>query len=148
MAELSKPGGSPGGLVSFVAGCALAAVSAWFFVDSVRVTSYGGGWVSRFAGGNNGVVFLPLLIGVVWLFYDARKLGAWIVFLAGVAVILIEILSRLDFFFNLKLSHLLIMLISFGAGLGLILRSLRSLQGPDDTPPWRDALGRSGKGRA
>ena len=142
VAELSKPGGSEGGLGMFVAGCALAVVSAWFFVDSVRVTSYGGGWISRYTGGSEGIVFLPLLVGVIGLFYDARKIWAWVVFLAGFAILVIEILSRLDFFFNLKLSHLLIMLVSFGAGIGLILRSLRSLSGPDDQPPWRDAFRR------
>lgn len=87
-------------------------------------------------------MFLPLLVGVIGLFYDARKVWAWVVFLAGFAILVIEILSRLDFFFNLKLSHLLIMLVSFGAGIGLILRSLRSLSGPDDQPPWRDAFRR------
>jgi hypothetical protein len=147
VAELNNPGGSPGGLGSFVAGCALALVSAYFFVDSVRVTSFGGGWISRMAGGSTGIVFLPLLVGVVWLFYDARKIGAWIVFGAGIGILFVEILSRLDFFFNLKLSHLLIMLISFGAGIGLILRSLRSLSGPDDKPPWRDAFDRIDKTR-
>jgi hypothetical protein len=140
VAELSKPGGSQGGLGTFVAGCALAVVSAYFFVDSVRVTSYGGGWISRITGGSTGIVFLPLLVGVVWLFYDARRIGAWIVFVAGFAILIVEILSRLDFFFNLKLSHLLIMLVSFGAGIGLILRSLRSISGPDDSPPWQDAF--------
>lgn len=147
VAELNNPGGSPGGLGSFVAGCALALVSAYFFVDSVRVTSFGGGWISRMAGGSTGIVFLPLLVGVVWLFYDARKIGAWIVFGAGIVILFVEILSRLDFFFNLKLSHLLIMLISFGAGIGLILRSLRSLSGPHDKPPWRDAFDRVDKSR-
>ena len=147
VAELQKPGGSPGGLGTFVAGCALAVVSAYFFVDSVRVTSFGGGWISRMVGGSTGVVFLPLLVGVVGLFYDARKLWSWVLFVAGFGILIVEILSRLDFFFNLKLSHLLIMLVSFGAGIGLILRSLRSVTGPDDDPPWRDALNRMDRSR-
>jgi hypothetical protein len=143
MADLNEPGGTPGGLGTFFAGAALAAVSAWFFVDSVRVTTYGNGWISgRFGGGGSaGVVFLPLLVAVIALFYDARKAWAWLLFGVGGVVIAVEILSRLQFFVNLKLSHLLIMLVSFGAGIGLILRSLRAIRAdPDSTPPWKEAL--------
>ncbi len=140
MTDLSEPGGTPGGLGVFLAGCALTFVSAWFFIDSVRVTTFGEGWMSGLVGGSTGVVFLPLLVGVIGLFYDARKVWAWLVFIGGFGVLVIEILSRLQFFLNLELSHLLIMLVSFGAGIGMILRSLRSTSGPDDEPPWRKTL--------
>ena len=43
-------------------------------LDSVRVTSFGHGWMSGMVGGSTGVVFLPLVVGVIGLFYDARKL--------------------------------------------------------------------------
>ncbi len=106
-------------------------MSVYFFVDSVRVTTYGRGIVSGGAGGWGGtgstaVVFLPLLISVIALFYDARKQWAWGLFVVGILILMAEILSRLEFFINLKLSHLLIMLVSFAAGLGLILRSLKA----------------------
>jgi len=130
--QLENPGGTPGGLNVFVGGAALSAVSAWFFVDSVRVTTYGNGWVSRGLGGiggtgSMGVIFLPFFIGVVALFYDASKKWGWALMGIGLAVIVVEILSRLRFFLDLKLSHLMIMLISFAAGLGLMLRALRSM---------------------
>lgn len=130
MIEIDKPGGSPGGLGLFAAGLALSLVSVYFFVDSVRVTTFGRGVVSGGFGGWGGtgstaIVFLPLLIAVIGLFYDASKAWAWILFGAGIFVLMAEILSRLEFFINLKLSHLLIMLVSFAAGIGLMLRSLR-----------------------
>jgi len=128
--EIDKPGGSPGGLGLFLSGLALSLVSTYFFVDSVRVTTFGRGIVSGGFGGWGGtgsaaIVFLPLLVAVVGLFYDASKAWAWILFGAGILILMAEILSRLEFFINLKLSHLLIMLVSFAAGLGLMLRSLR-----------------------
>ena len=58
----------------------------------------------------------------------------WVLFGVGFAILIIEILSRLDFFMNLKLSHLLIMLVSFAAGIGLILRSLRTMPSPPQPP--------------
>lgn len=147
VADLRSPGGRPGGLGTFVAGCALTLVAVYFFIDSVRVTTFGAGWVSRYSGGNTGVVFLPLLVGVIGLFYDARRRWAWVLALAGFAIVLVEVVSRLEFFLNLKLSHLLIMLVAFGAGVGMMLRSLRSITGPDDDPPWRDAFHRLDKSR-
>ncbi len=135
--QLENAGGTPGGLNLFVGGAALSAVSAWFFVDSVRVTTYGNGWVSRGLGGiggtgSMGVIFLPFFIGVVGLFYDASKRWGWALMGVGLAVIVIEILSRLRFFLDLKLSHFMIMLISFAAGLGLMLRALRAMPADPD----------------
>lgn len=136
MSHLDEPGGSPGGIGLFLSGAALSLVSVYFFVDSVRVTTFGRGVVSRGFGGWGGtgstaIVFLPLFIAVVALFYDATKRWPWGLFLLGIFILFAEILSRLEFFINLKLSHLLIMLVSFAAGLGLILRSLKA-QPPQD----------------
>jgi len=135
--EIDKPGGSPGGLGLFVSGALLSAVSAYFFVDSVRVTTFGRGIMSRGFGGWGGtgstaIVFLPLFVAVIALFYDATKKWAWALMGVGLFIIVAEVLSRLEFFVNLKLSHLLIMLVSFAAGLGLMLRSLKS------QPPGND----------
>lgn len=134
--ELEKPGGTSGGLGTFAAGTALALAGTYFFVDAVRVTTYGSGWISRGLGGSTGagVVFLPLFVAVVGLFIDARKTWPWILGAVGVALIVIEVLSQLRFFFDQKLSHLLIMLVSVAAGLGLIVRSLKEM------PPIKDEI--------
>ena len=131
--QIENAGGTPGGLGTFAMGAVLSAASAWFFVDSVRVTSYGSGWISGGFGGGTGsagIVFLPIFIGCIALFYDASKSWAWGLFGIGGAIIAIEILSKLNFWFNLKLSHFMIMLISFAAGIGLMLRALRAMPEP------------------
>lgn len=131
-----RVGGTNGGLLTFTGGAALSAVSAWFFIDSVRVTSRGYGWISSAMGGNTGsagIVFLPIFVAIVALFIDASKRWAWALFGIGVGIIAIEILSRLSFWFDLKLSHFMIMLTGFAAGLGMVIRSLRA--SPPETPP-------------
>ncbi len=128
--QLENAGGTRGGLGTFALGAVLSGASAWFFVDSVRVVTYGNGWISRGFGGGTGsagIVFLPIFIGCVALFYDASKTWAWALFGIGGAIIVVEILSKLNFWFNLKLSHFMIMLISFAAGIGLMLRALREM---------------------
>lgn len=72
-----------------------------------------------------GIVFLPFFVGIVALFYNAKKGWAWDVTRIGLAILIIEILSRLRFLMNMKTSHLMIMLVTFAASAGLMLRSYR-----------------------
>ncbi len=131
------PGGTEGGFGKFVLGLVLSAVSLYFFFDSVRVDTTGSGWISGgLRGGRGGgrgmwettsmgIVFLPFFIGIVTLFYDSKKKWAWTVTWIGLAIIVIEILSRIRFMMNIKTSHLMIMFVTFAAGAGLMLQSYR-----------------------
>ncbi|MEM0896780.1 MAG: hypothetical protein AAGJ79_07820 [Verrucomicrobiota bacterium] len=129
-------GGTLGGGERFILGFALAAVSFYFFLDSVHVHTGGGGWISgamRGGGRGNrlwettsmGIVFLPFFLGVVALFYNAKIKWGWYLTWLGLAVIAIEIFSRIRFLLDMKVSHLLIMVVTFAAGTGLMLQSYR-----------------------
>ncbi len=134
-------GGTEGGLGMFVVGFALAASSLWFFFDSVLVTSGGVGWItsqlSAFRGpsanagpwqtASMGIIFIPFVCGIVALFIDASKTWAWYLTYFGIFILVVEILSRLQFVFSMKTSHLLLMLAAFAAGTGLMFRSYRNL---------------------
>ena len=130
---MHEPGGTPGGLQKFGLGLVLCAVSLYFFFDSVHVATQGAGWISGWMGRDGGggtttsmgIVFLPFFVGIVALFYNAKKRWAWAVTWIGLAILIIEMLSRLRFLMNLKTSHLMIMLVTFAAGAGLMLRSYR-----------------------
>lgn len=132
-------GGTEGGVGQFFIGLVLAGLAIYLFFDSVRVTT-GIGIVSggvhalmgRRGGGGGlgettslGIIFVPFVIAVIALFYDAKKKWGWWLLYFSVAVIAVEILSRIRFFMNTKLTHFLGMLVLFAAGVGLILRSLR-----------------------
>ena len=102
-----SPGGTRGGEGKFFLGLLLSAVALYFFFDSVRVETPGGGWVSgALRGGRGGhaglwettsmgIVFLPFVIGLIALFYDASKKWAWVLTWVGLAIIVIEFLSRI-----------------------------------------------------
>jgi len=104
------------------------------------VTTRGAGWISGGirgirgggAGGGGmrettsmGIVFLPFLVGLIALFYDASKKWSWAVTWIGIAIIIIEMLSRIRFDMQIKTSHLMIMFVTFAAGAGLMLQSYR-----------------------
>ncbi|MDZ4851888.1 MAG: hypothetical protein SGI77_21575 [Pirellulaceae bacterium] len=134
-------GGTDGGIGLFSIGFVLSAVSLYFFFDSVHVTAGGFGALTSmihrgmgqgaYGTASMGIVFVPFFLGVLALFYDARPTWAWYLMWAGLGILVIEILSGLRFFFDLRASHLLILLGIFAAGAGMMLRSYRSI----DIPP-------------
>ncbi|MEM7146717.1 MAG: hypothetical protein AAF591_16405 [Verrucomicrobiota bacterium] len=129
-----KPGGTDGGTWQFLVGALLCVVAGWLFFDSVRVVS-GGGWVSgmmRGRGGGGmgqttsmGILFVPFVIGLVLLFYNAKLKAGWVLFIVGLAIVVVEMVSRIRFRFDIKSTHLILMIVMFCAGAGFILRSVR-----------------------
>jgi hypothetical protein len=128
-------GGTPGGIGEFALGFVLAGLAVYLFLDSVVVTSGIGmiaGRVDGMFGGilggrtSSGLVFVPFFIGVTALFYDSRQRWGWTVMYLGIAIIVIEILSRMQFLISMKVSHLLGIIVLLAAGTGRMLRSYRN----------------------
>jgi len=133
-------GGTPGGTWLFFTGLVLAAAGVWFFLSNVHVVTSPIGMVSGlfnrgvFGDGqpamSTGIVFAPIFVGLVLLFYDARLKWGWALFYVGLAIIVIEILSRIQFLMNMRTSNLLLMLGMVAAGIGMMLRSFRDMSPP------------------
>jgi len=86
---------------------------------------------------STGIVFAPIFLGLVLLFYDAKLKWGWALFYVGLALILIEILSRIRFQMGMPVSNLLLMLGMVAAGIGMMLRSFRDMtveKGPPAGP--------------
>ncbi|MEZ6124393.1 MAG: hypothetical protein R3C49_14640 [Planctomycetaceae bacterium] len=142
-------GGTDGGLGQFLIGFGLAALAVYLFFDSVRVITTGTGLVSgmlRGRGGHGqmgdttsmGILFVPFFLGVFSLFVNARQRWAWVLTYFGIAVLAVEVISQIRFFVDMKLIHLLLMLILFAAGCALMFRSY-----DEDTPEALNQLSRT-----
>ncbi len=128
-------GGTEGGTGKFLIGFGLSALALYLFFDSVRVSTADlgvfSGFARRHAGGgmlettSMGLLFVPFFLGVLALFYDARLKWAWALMWVGIAILVIEILSRIRFVMNMKTTHLLLMMVLFAAGAALMIRSYR-----------------------
>jgi uncharacterized protein len=129
-------GGTQGGVGKFLMGFGLSLLALYLFFDSVQVSTdrlgLFSGWAQQFAGGpglwtttSMGFLFVPFFLGVLALFYDARQTWAWVLMWFGIAVLVIEILSRIHFLLSMKLTHLLGMMVLFAAGVALMIRSYR-----------------------
>jgi hypothetical protein len=130
-------GGTEGGIGLFTIGFVLSIGSLYFFFNSVHVTTRGSGLLTGmlyrgmgeggFGTASMGLVFVPFFLGVIALFYDARPAWAWYLMWAGLGILVIEILSQITFMFNLRASYLLLVLAIFAAGVGMMLRSYKTI---------------------
>ncbi|QDU94557.1 hypothetical protein [Lignipirellula cremea] len=145
MRKQNGSGGTEGGLLMFGVGLGLSALAVYLFFDSVRVTTgfgvvgrmlkaagRGGGWMETTS---TGLLFVPFLLATIALFYDASKRWAWWLLYLSLGLLAVEVLSRVRFVMDAKLTHLLLLFVLFGAGVGLMLRSYRDQQNTPDEPP-------------
>ncbi len=137
-----KPGGTEGGTAEFVSGLGmvLAGLALYLLFDSVHVGTQGAGMMSMLMGGgvsslSTGAIFVPFVLGVILLFQNADNRFGGVLLWLGIAILVIEILSRVRFAFDMKTSHLLLVLGMFGAGVGLMLRGLKTTPSPSLKAP-------------
>ena len=117
-------GGTPGGMPQFFLGLALAVVGGYFLTQQVTVQS--GYWT---LGGYNafGLSLIPFILGVGLLFFDGKSTWGFLLLFAGVLIIAAGILLNLTIYFQpTSLFNTLMMLGLTAAGVGLVLRALRS----------------------
>jgi hypothetical protein len=117
------PGGTSGGLGTFLLGLGMLVVGGYLLL--ARVTVGSGAWL---LWGYNafGLSLLPLLGGIGWLFYDGRSVGGWLLTAVGALIIVAGIIANLHIYFGpTSLFDTLVMLGLLAGGLGLIARSLR-----------------------
>jgi uncharacterized protein len=116
-------GGTPGGIGEFCIGLVMACVGGYLILNQVTITT--GSW-SLWGYNTFGLTLVPLLVGIGWLFFDARATVAWLLLVLGAAVILAAIVANLHLYFRpTSLFNTLIMLALLAGGLGLVARSLR-----------------------
>ena len=122
--HLRGAGGTPGGVGRFFAGLAMSAVGGYLLLNQVTVA----GTFWDFFGFNAfGLTLLPLLVGVGFLFFDARSAVGWVLSVLGAAIIVGRILMSMHIYFRpTSLFNTLVMLVLLAGGLGLIANSLRA----------------------
>ena len=133
--RLRGAGGTPGGLVDFVIGLALAVAGIYMLTSQVSVVDQfrpwpGFGWYGRFFGTNAfGPSLIPFIIGTMFLFFNGRSLVGWLLLIAGGVIILAGILMHMQLYFQpTSLFNTLLMLGLLAAGVGLMARGLQPMR--------------------
>jgi hypothetical protein len=123
-ASLRGPGGTPGGLGTFLIGLAMAVAGGYLLTTHVTVTS--GSW-TVWGHSAFGLSLVPFIFGVAILFFNGRSILGWLLLFAGVVVILTGIIMNLQIYFqSTNLYELLVMLVLLFGGIGLLARSFRA----------------------
>ena len=131
--DMKGAGGTPGGVWTFFAGLVMVVVGGYLLLNQVTVHS---GFWSWFGGHTFGLTLLPLLVGVGFLFFDARSVAGWVLTALGALIIVAGIITNLQIYFQpTTLYNTLIMLGLVAGGLGLIVRSLRAAAPPPGSGP-------------
>jgi hypothetical protein len=121
--KFQGPGGTPGGLGMFFFGLALTIAGGYLIMQQTQVTSGYWGW---FGPNTFGFTLLPLLVGIGLLFFNGKSIFGWILAGGGLVIIFIGIITNLQIYFrSTSLFNLLVMLVMFAAGLGLMARSFK-----------------------
>jgi hypothetical protein len=122
--KFQGPGGTPGGMGMFVFGLALSIAGGYLIMNQVQVTS--GYW--HWWGPNTfGLTLIPLVIGVGLLFFSGRSIAGWVLAGGGAVIIFVGILANLEIYFRqTTLFNVILMLVMFAAGLGLMARAVKS----------------------
>jgi hypothetical protein len=126
MAETSlrSPGGTPGGLGTFLIGLAMAVAGGYLITTHVTVTS--GSW-TVWGHSAFGLSLVPFIFGVAILFFNGRSILGWLLLFTGVVIILTGIIMNLQIYFqSTNLYELIIMLVLLFGGIGLLARSFRA----------------------
>ncbi|MCH5254277.1 MAG: hypothetical protein J1F41_05080 [Lachnospiraceae bacterium] len=133
-------------LLQFLGGLAMLAVGLFILSQKVMVTSTFFGGISMLFGGfhvNNGIVIIPFIIGIVWMFASEGSFVSKV--FTGLSVLLIIVAIILTT--NLRLVRVtlfewvLILVLIFG-GAGLVARIL--LANPKSDSGRYDSRGSSG----
>lgn len=121
-AKTHGAGGTPGGVVEFFVGLAMAVAGAYMLTNRVMVTSYF--WT---IGGYNmfGFSLVPLIFGIGILFFNGKSVVGWLLLAVGIVVIFTGILMNLNIYFQTtSLFGTIVMLVLLAGGIGLIFRAL------------------------
>ena len=117
-------GGTPGGVIEFFVGLAMAIAGAYLLTQQVTVTS---GFWTLWGYNTFGLSLLPLIFGIGVLFFNGKSIPGWILLFSGIIIIGVGVLMNLQIYFQpTSLFNTIIMLILFAGGIGLIARAVVS----------------------
>ena len=107
-------------MAQFVIGMVMLAAGLYWFMSNVTVSTYFGLRIGGFRFGA-GLVVVPFIAGIIWLFLNVDSVGAKLLTVLGIVIILASIISNIHFVFrSTSLYVYLIMLVLIFGGAALV----------------------------
>jgi hypothetical protein len=109
--------------LNFFLGIGLLLTGLLMFFNQVKVQTSFMNFLGM-GGAGAGLLFIPLMIGVGWIFYDTKNKWAWLLTACSVGVIIFAVLSSLILSFpQISLLGTVMLLLPLAAGAALLLKS-------------------------
>lgn len=135
--KIKGAGGTEGGIRDFFLGLFMMGVGFYMLLNKIVITSgFGMGYsLYRFGGAGSsgfglttGMIFIPMIFGIVWIFYNAKSVWAWMLSLTSLGAMIFGVISSVKIRMTTMTSFdfIIILILAFG-GIGLFLRSLKKI---------------------
>lgn len=129
-------GGSSGGIGHFFIGLIMMCGGFYMLLNAITVTS-NFGFATRLYNFNafgssmgltSGMVMIPFMFGIGLVFYNSRNIIGWILSLGSISALIFGVISSVRFSLRTMSSFdLIVILVLAIGGLGLFLRSLKTI---------------------
>jgi hypothetical protein len=133
---MNGAGGNSGGIGHFFIGLIMMCGGFYMLLNAITVSS-NFGLSSRiyslhgFGSGigiTGGTIMIPFIIGIGMIFYNARNILGWLLAIGSITALIFGVISSIRFSLHSMSSFdLIVILVLAVGGLGLFLRSLKSL---------------------
>ena len=129
-------GGSSGGLGHFFIGLIMMCGGFYMLLNAISVTStfgtgmrlYGFSAMGASYNVTSGMIMIPFIFGVGLIFYNSKNILGWVLGLGSITALVFGVISSIRFSFRtMSAFDLIVILILAIGGLGLFLRSLKTL---------------------
>ncbi len=111
-----------------IGGLGLLLTGLLMFLNHIKLTTGYMSWLG-FHGGGFGLILIPLLIGIGFLFYDYRNKAGWMITAASLALVIFAALAQVVMVFPaMSALGVVIMLLPLSAGLALVVKSVNLRQ--------------------
>ncbi|WP_019613283.1 hypothetical protein [Psychromonas ossibalaenae] len=129
-------GGTSGGIGTFFIGLIMMSGGFYLLLNAISVTSnfalstrlYGFSAAGGHFGITSGMVMIPFIFGIGLIFYNSRNIIGWLLSLGSITALIFGVISSIQFNFRtMSAFDLITILVLAVGGLGLFLRSLKSL---------------------
>ena len=123
-------GGTSGGAGQFFIGLIMFFGGIYLLLNSITVSApYGLGARLYNYGGfsiTSGMIMIPFMFGIGIMFYDIRKWYGWLLAGGSLVALIFGVIASINFTFTrMSAFDLIVILVLFVGGLGLLLRSFR-----------------------
>jgi hypothetical protein len=125
-------GGTEGGIGQFFIGLVMLIGGTYLFLNAIQVThNFSLGYVLYRWGGfqvTSGLIMIPFMFGIGIMFYNSKNPVGWLLAGGSMVALIFGVLASIQFrMAHMSLFSLITILVLMVGGLGLFLRSLRTM---------------------